>query len=121
MGDPFVGIVHPCKIYNILRLGIPFLYIGPVESHVTDLIPSGPPHGPQAWACCARHGDVDRAVSHILQAAATGPRRFDAESHLAEAFSQRRLLTQLVDVVATDGAGTPPTPVEPPTSLYADR
>ena len=41
MGDPFVGIVHPCKVYNILRLGIPFLYIGPAESHVTDLIQQG--------------------------------------------------------------------------------
>ena len=37
MGDPFVGIVHPCKIYNIMALGIPVLYIGPAESHITDL------------------------------------------------------------------------------------
>ena len=37
MGDPFVGLIHPCKIYNILRLGTPVLYIGPAESHITDL------------------------------------------------------------------------------------
>jgi len=37
MGDQFVGIVHPSKIYNILALGIPVLYIGPAESHITDL------------------------------------------------------------------------------------
>ena len=29
MGDPFVGLVHPCKIYNIMRVGAPLLYIGP--------------------------------------------------------------------------------------------
>ncbi|PYI89084.1 MAG: glycosyltransferase WbuB, partial [Verrucomicrobia bacterium] len=29
MGDRFVGIVHPCKIYNILTVGVPVLYIGP--------------------------------------------------------------------------------------------
>ena len=31
MGDPFVGIVHPCKVYNIRTLGIPYLYIGPAR------------------------------------------------------------------------------------------
>ena len=38
MGDKFVGIVHPCKIYNILAVRRPLLYIGPAESHVRDII-----------------------------------------------------------------------------------
>ena len=37
MGDEFVGIVHPCKVYNILAVGAPVLYIGPEPSHVTDI------------------------------------------------------------------------------------
>jgi glycosyltransferase involved in cell wall biosynthesis len=37
MGDPFVGIVHPCKIYNALAIGKPVLYIGPAQSHITDI------------------------------------------------------------------------------------
>ena len=37
MGDPFVGIVHPCKVYNIMSIGAPTLYIGPTPSHVTDI------------------------------------------------------------------------------------
>jgi glycosyltransferase involved in cell wall biosynthesis len=37
MGNPFVGIVHPCKIYNILRLGIPCLCIAPAPSHLSKL------------------------------------------------------------------------------------
>ncbi len=47
MGDPFVGIVHPCKIYNILTLGIPFLFIGPDQSHGSDLARrlNDPAHG----------------------------------------------------------------------------
>lgn len=60
MGDPFVGIVHPCKVYNIRTLGIPFLYIGPEASHATDLEP----------AFCAEHGDVGRVVECITTAAA---------------------------------------------------
>ena len=37
MGDKFVGIVHPCKVYNIMSVGAPVLYIGPEPSHVTDI------------------------------------------------------------------------------------
>src|ERR1700722_17676099 len=38
MGNPFVGLVHPCKIYNILRIGSPLLYIGPQLSHISEII-----------------------------------------------------------------------------------
>ena len=38
MGEPFVGIVHPCKIYNILAANRRFLYVGPSESSIADLI-----------------------------------------------------------------------------------
>jgi colanic acid biosynthesis glycosyl transferase WcaI len=41
MGDPFVGLVHPCKIYNILKVGAPVLYIGPSPSHVTEIFGGG--------------------------------------------------------------------------------
>ena len=27
MGDPFVGIIHPCKIYNVLALGTLWLWL----------------------------------------------------------------------------------------------
>lgn len=69
MGDPFVGIVHPCKIYNIQTLAIPYLYIGPEESHVTEM---RPPYS-------ARHGDVEQVVGQILKAASGWRRREGAE------------------------------------------
>src|SRR5207253_8473991 len=54
MGDEFAGIVHPCKIYNILSVGAPFLYIGPTESHVVDILP----HLPSREAGrTAKHGE----------------------------------------------------------------
>ena len=37
MGEPFVGMVHPCKVYNILTLGIPWLALAPVDCHLADL------------------------------------------------------------------------------------
>jgi colanic acid biosynthesis glycosyl transferase WcaI len=67
LGDAFVGIVHPCKIYNMLAVGAPFLYIGPEESHITDM---------RQYPAIARmgrfvrHGDVDRAVALIEKIAA---------------------------------------------------
>jgi colanic acid biosynthesis glycosyl transferase WcaI len=59
MGELFVGIVHPCKIYNIRMLGIPYLYIGPKTSHISEMNPE----------FTAQHGDVDAAVRQITTAA----------------------------------------------------
>ena len=38
MGNPYVGIVHPSKIYGILSVGKPFVFIGPEESHIGEMI-----------------------------------------------------------------------------------
>jgi colanic acid biosynthesis glycosyl transferase WcaI len=62
MGDAFVGIVHPSKIYNIRRLGIPFLYVGPTRSPVADCNPAG----------SFRHGDAVGVASFIEAAAKEG-------------------------------------------------
>lgn len=84
MGDPFVGIVHPCKVYNIRRLGIPFLYIGPVPSHVAELSP----------ASQFRHGDVDGIV-RFLSASAAGP--LPAVPDFPDEFSQQTLMSRMID------------------------
>ncbi len=36
LGPHMVGLIHPSKLYNILAIGSPLLYIGPFPSHVTD-------------------------------------------------------------------------------------
>ena len=38
MGEAFVGLVHPCKVYNLLSLGLPWVGLGPKECHLTDLL-----------------------------------------------------------------------------------
>ena len=38
MGPKMLGLVHPCKIYNILAVGAPVIYIGPKPSHVTEIL-----------------------------------------------------------------------------------
>ena len=68
MGNPFVGIVHPCKVYNILALGSPILYIGPDDSHITDLRHDMP----EEQLLVASHGDKDQVVDHILSSVECG-------------------------------------------------
>jgi hypothetical protein len=65
MGDPFVGIVHPCKIYNILSVGTPVLYIGPAVSPLSEIAEIASIEVP--WFS-ARHGDVDQVIKHIQSA-----------------------------------------------------
>lgn len=62
MGDAFVGIVHPCKIYNIMAVGAPALYIGPQPSHVTDIASQ------HAQIFLKRQGDVRGVVESVLLA-----------------------------------------------------
>ena len=38
MGEAFVGLVHPCKVYNLLSLGLPWVGLGPRDCHLTDLL-----------------------------------------------------------------------------------
>jgi colanic acid biosynthesis glycosyl transferase WcaI len=93
MGDPFVGIVHPCKIYNVMSLGIPVLYIGPADSHIGDL-------GNQDWLLTARHGDVTGIARHILEARRCGPKRYPGECLRAGEFGQEQSLARLADAVS---------------------
>ena len=70
MGEPFVGIVHPCKIYNILAIGSPFLYIGPSPSHVTDLVEQL--GGESNCIGSLRHGEISALVTQIRIASQDG-------------------------------------------------
>jgi len=84
MGDEFVGIVHPCKVYNILSVGTPVLYVGPEPSHITDIASQ---HG-QFFMC--RHGDVDAVVRAIAEA------RQRERPQPVLSFSKQTLLSELI-------------------------
>lgn len=68
MGEPFVGLVHPCKIYNLLRLGLPILYVGPATSHITELYQAPAGNGLPPLHRLA-HGDVDGLVDLLARLA----------------------------------------------------
>lgn len=64
MGDAFKGILHPSKIYNILGVGSPFLFIGPGECHVTDLI-AATAYDDRAMQ--ANHGESQKVAQMISE------------------------------------------------------
>jgi colanic acid biosynthesis glycosyl transferase WcaI len=93
MGDAFVGIVHPCKVYNILAVGAPFLYIGPQESHITDLIANLQGNS-SVWM--AGHGEVERVFGKIFEAAQhAGAERSYAQEFACQ-FSRHVLVPQMI-------------------------
>lgn len=89
MGDKFVGIVHPCKVYNIISLGAPALYVGPTPSHVTDIASQQ-----QGRFFLAEHGDVEGVTGAILEA-----QRERAGHQPTVSYSKHTLLPQLIDVI----------------------
>ncbi|TDU64646.1 glycosyltransferase involved in cell wall biosynthesis [Prosthecobacter fusiformis] len=96
LGEAFVGIVHPCKIYNILTLGIPFLAIGPVESHLSDLAD----RLPRGETFRADHGDVP-AVVKILKIMSQREQSVPSvrAQELALKYSMEVLRSRLIQVI----------------------
>jgi hypothetical protein len=118
MGDPFIGIVHPCKIYNILAVGRPFLYVGPSESHVGDILLRVPSLG-----FSHRHGDVEDVVASITAACARSGHNGVAK--VAEQFSHKRLVPEMVSAIEELTGGfqrkkKPQTEEQPPGQQDAD-
>jgi hypothetical protein len=103
MGDPFVGIVHPCKAYNIIRVGVPLLYIGPEPSHISEMLAQA--DSQLTWRR-AGHGQVDMVVRHILdlKAAASESRSGPGASTLDQ-FSAETLLPRLASLLESVAAG----------------
>ena len=94
MGSPFVGLVHPCKIYNILRIGSPLLYIGPNPSHISEIIQQIDGRIPCLWA---EHGQVEQVIQSLMELKRTMPGRNGERCvSYADQFSESALLPQLV-------------------------
>ncbi|HET6977622.1 MAG TPA: glycosyltransferase family 4 protein [Pyrinomonadaceae bacterium] len=87
MGDEFVGIVHPCKVYNILSIGAPVLYVGPEPSHITDIAMQ------RGQFFITRHGEVDAIVKSISQV------RQSKRPDPVLSFSKQTLLPELIAVI----------------------
>ncbi|HSE21551.1 MAG TPA: glycosyltransferase family 4 protein [Pyrinomonadaceae bacterium] len=99
MGNNFVGVVHPCKIYNIMTIGAPSLYIGPAQSHVTDIARANEKH----QFFLAKHGDTASVVNSILSLYKSGARSRTNRTEVPHAFAKSQVLPRIVHAIEQDG------------------
>jgi hypothetical protein len=98
MGDAMLGLVHPCKIYNILSVGAPVVYIGPRPSHVTEILDR---LGGEYPSLRVAHGEADILADQIQawrQGRIVGRRQLAGERWLS-VFSRASLLSRLVALI----------------------
>ena len=93
LGEQFVGILHPCKVYGAMACGRPLLYLGPEPSHVSEML-EGNDIG---WHVA--HGDVPAALRALLSIRDASPKKLTSMGAGA-----RRLLHHRMDQVALRGA-----------------
>jgi glycosyltransferase involved in cell wall biosynthesis len=97
MGNQFVGLVHPCKIYNLLRVNAPILYMGPKPSHISETLDHVNGWLPSGWA---PHGDPRQAMTTILElkqvVSQNGRKDFEP---LDGRFSKATLLPRMVSLM----------------------
>lgn len=97
MGNDFVGLIHPCKIYNLLAVAAPVLYLGPAPSHVTEILPRLQPGTPHAEV---RHGDAAGLVQALARMhAGWSPTGTRSPEPLAAEFAEARQLTRFCDLL----------------------
>jgi hypothetical protein len=56
--------VHPSKIYNVMKVAAPVLYIGPNPSHVTEMLDAAKDEHNFARV---QHGDAKHVLDEILR------------------------------------------------------
>ena len=103
VGDPMVGIVHPCKIYSAMAIGRPILLFGPDPCHASEILAT---HG-VGWQVA--HGDVSAAEAMIRAVANASTETIQAVGargkNLAQsAFSRASLLEAFVAVLGSHEA-----------------
>lgn len=80
LGNGCVGYTHPNKIYGSMFVGRPILYIGPVKSHISNILNRCPGN------ISVRHGESDLLVQSILDFANTSDESKNCIGDLNRAF-----------------------------------
>ncbi len=97
MGTPYVGIVHACKIYGILKIGRPFVYIGPEKSHIGDIILR------EKIGYHVNHGESEKLVRVIYEVRNLYPAGEEIirnqEQIIAEKYSRHTLSARLSEII----------------------
>ncbi len=99
MGDNMAGIVHPCKIYGILSIGRPFVYIGPEQSHIADLIDKGVKGYSLGHGQPIRLGEIIQEASKLKDNDLANIRQTNQK--IAKLFSAKVLVPKTTKIILT--------------------
>jgi colanic acid biosynthesis glycosyl transferase WcaI len=97
MGDPFVGLVHPCKAYNLLRVNAPIFYMGPKPSHISSILEQINGRLPNGWAPHGNSAQAAKTVLELKQVVSQTDRK--DSSPLDGRFSKETLLPHMLAVI----------------------
>jgi putative colanic acid biosynthesis glycosyltransferase WcaI len=99
MGDPFVGLVHPCKAYNLLQVNTPILYVGPKPSHISEILDQINGSLPCGSVRHNHPEQVIRAILNLESQITSKPNKRQDSMPLAERFSMKNLLPRMVEIL----------------------
>jgi glycosyltransferase involved in cell wall biosynthesis len=100
MGQAFVGLVHPCKVYNLLSLGLPWVGLGPRDCHLVDLWKEV---GDQA-GCEVVQGADAAALARLIQERASRPKADPARlKKVGENYRESVLAPRLARIIVQEG------------------
>lgn len=92
MGDGQVGFTHPNKVYGAMAAGRAFLYIGPVPSHVSDIITECPGN------LLVRHGEAGLLASLLMEWIGAGSQRWEEIGRRNAEWAERNMcVSQLIE------------------------
>ncbi len=103
LGSSMVGTIHPSKLYNILAVGSPVLYVGPERSHVSEAMDAL--RSATANGCLRRYLRVDfhdpaSVAAWLQECVAVWKEDAIRTIHTGcEEFSELTLLPRIVQVV----------------------
>ncbi|BAM04455.1 glycosyltransferase family 4 protein [Phycisphaera mikurensis] len=101
MGGAMSGIVHPCKVYGVLKVHRPLLAMAPADSHVAEIADAG-----AGWTVA--HDDADAAEALFRRLLTPAGRAELAEKSAAaareaERFTRERMCAAFCDAVEAAG------------------
>jgi colanic acid biosynthesis glycosyl transferase WcaI len=95
LGDGQVGYTHPNKIYGALFIGKPIIYIGPKESHITEILSE------MDGNIIVSHGQVLELKSQLLEFV-TNPSQFENVGMNNRGIAQKKYTPKLLIKQMTD-------------------
>ena len=102
MGDAMSGIVHPCKVYGVLKVHRPVLAVAPAQSHVAEIAGAG-----AGWRVAVDEPDAAEALFRRLvtpEGRAELAEKTAAAAREADRFTRERMCGAFCDAVEAAAA-----------------